>query len=331
MLKCLKKNNYLEGISMVETVAAVAMPADEKLEIKKMRYVNPKVTKKEEIEKLPRISVVTGTHGDELEGQSVCYELGRIVKEHIECLLGVVDIYPALNPLGIDSITRGIPGFDIDMNRIFPGSKDGSMAEHVASDIVKDIAGSNLCVDIHASNIFLKEIPQIRISEITSKQLVPMAKKMNIDYIWVHSAATVLESTLAHSLNSIGTPTLVVEMGVGMRLTEEYTRQLVDGILYMMKDMEIWNGEVISSPKQPIISDDDGKVSFFNAKGAGVFIPKAKHCDMVQKGDIVGNIVNPLTAEVVDEIKSPCNGLIFTLREYPVVDEGSLIARILEM
>ena len=52
---------------------------------------------------------------------------------------------------------------------------------------------------------------------------------------------------------------------------------------------------------------------------------------MVQKGDIVGNIVNPLTAEVVDEIKSPCNGLIFTLREYPVVDEGSLIARILEM
>ena len=204
---------------MVEVVSSVALPADEKLEIKKMRYVNPNVIDKKEIEKLPRISVVTGTHGDELEGQSVCYELGKIIKEHMGCLQGVVDIYPALNPLGIDSITRGIPGFDIDMNRIFPGSKNGSMAEHVAADIVKDIKGSQLCVDIHASNIFLKEIPQIRISEITSKKLVPLAKKMNIDYIWVHSAATVLESTLAHSLNSVGTPTLVVEMGVGMRMT----------------------------------------------------------------------------------------------------------------
>lgn len=315
---------------MVEVVSSVALPADEKLEIKKMRYVNPNVTDKKEIEKLPRISVVTGTHGDELEGQSVCYELGKIIKEHMECLQGVVDIYPALNPLGIDSITRGIPGFDIDMNRIFPGSKNGSMAEHVAADIVKDIKGSQLCVDIHASNIFLKEIPQIRISEITSKKLVPLAKKMNIDYIWVHSAATVLESTLAHSLNSVGTPTLVVEMGVGMRLTEEYTKQLVDGLLYMMKDMGIWNGEVIDNLKKPIVSED-GKVSFFNAKGAGVFIPKVKHCDMVKAGDVLGSIVNPLTAEVVDEITSPCNGLIFTLREYPVVDEGSLIARILEM
>ncbi|MDE6312443.1 MAG: succinylglutamate desuccinylase/aspartoacylase family protein [Lachnospiraceae bacterium] len=315
---------------MVEIVSSVAMPADERLEIKKMRYVNPNITEEKEIEALPRISVVTGTHGDELEGQSVCYELGKIIKEHMECLHGVVDIYPALNPLGIDSITRGIPGFDIDMNRIFPGSMDGSMAEHVAADIVKDIKGSALCVDIHASNIFLKEIPQIRISEMTSEKLVPLAKKMNIDYIWVHSAATVLESTLAHSLNSVGTPTLVVEMGVGMRLTEEYTHQLVDGLLYIMRDMGIWSGKVIDKPKKPIVSQD-GKVSFFNAKAAGVFMPKVKHCDMVKAGDVLGSIVNPLTAEVVDEMKSPCDGLIFTLREYPVVDEGSLIARILEM
>ena len=98
----------------------------------------------------------------------------------------------------------------------------------------------------------------------------------------------------------------------------------------MMKDMGSWTGKVIDNLKSPIVSED-GKVSFFNAKAAGVFIPKVKHCDMVKAGDVLGSIVNPLTAEVVDEIASPCNGLIFTLREYPVVDEGSLIARILEM
>ena len=42
--------------------------------------------------------------------------------------------------------------------------------------------------------------------------------------MWVHGAATVLEATFAHSLNMIGTPVFVVEMGVGMRVTKEYCK-----------------------------------------------------------------------------------------------------------
>ena len=139
-----------------------------------------------------------------MEGQYVCYEVNRRIQSQMENLKGIVDIYPALNPLGVDSITRGIPKFDLDMNRIFPGNKEGSMAEYIASEIVNDIDGADLCIDIHSSNIFLKEIPQVRISEETAKKLVPMAKYLNVDFIWVHSAATVLESTLAHTMNMRG-------------------------------------------------------------------------------------------------------------------------------
>ena len=61
--------------------------------------------------------------------------------EHIEQLDGIVDIYPALNPMGIDSITRGIPMFDLDMNRVFPGTKRGTMVEVICSSIVDDLSG----------------------------------------------------------------------------------------------------------------------------------------------------------------------------------------------
>lgn len=70
------------------------------------------------------MTIVTPTHGDELEGQFVCYEALRRIRENMDCLKGIVDVFPALNPLGIDSITRGIPQFDLDMNRIFPGSQE---------------------------------------------------------------------------------------------------------------------------------------------------------------------------------------------------------------
>ncbi len=110
------------------------MPVGESWNIYKNRLVPEAVTGKEK-----RISIVTGVHGDELEGQFVCYEINRIIRENMDHLKGIVDIYPALNPLGIDSITRGLPGYDIDMNRIFPGDEEGAVSEHIASEIMADI------------------------------------------------------------------------------------------------------------------------------------------------------------------------------------------------
>ena len=309
---------------MTVDVISADLPVGESLVIRKNR-----ITPQGNAENMKRISVITGTHGDELEGQYVCWELARRINENPQYLNGVVDIYPALNPLGIVTITRGIPGFDLDMNRIFPGEKDGTMPEFIADGIINDISGSDVAIDIHASNIFLTEMPQVRINEITRDTLVPLARRLNIDFIWVHSNATVLESTLAYSLNAIGTRTLVVEMGVGMRITREYGNALVDGIFVLMKDLGIWTGDVIT-PKKPIEAlDEQCRVHFINASSSGIFISDVSHGAQLKKGEHIGVIADTLSGNVFEEIKSPCDGLLFTLREFPVVDEGSLIARIL--
>ena len=309
---------------MIETVAQVQLPVDEKLTIRKHRLqAEPgKDTGK-------RISIVTGIHGDELEGQYVCYEVGRRVLEHREYLTGTVDIYPALNPFGIDSITRGIPAFDLDMNRIFPGRTDGDMNEYLASKIIRDVEGSDLCLDIHASNIFLTEVPQIRINELHKDMLLPYGRLSNVDLIWVHGASTVLESTFAHSLNSRRVPTLVVEMGVGMRITKEYGDQLTEGIFRLMKELGIWSGPV-REVREPIVSDGADDVCFLNAPVSGVFLKNKCHNSRVEKGESIGCIMNPLTLQSVCEITAPESGLLFTIREYPIVDEGSLMGRILK-
>ena len=308
---------------MIKTVVKIGLPVDESLEIKKRR-IQPEGS----VKKKKRISIVTGIHGDELEGQYVCYELQRRIEENKECLKGIVDIYPAINPLGIDSITRGIPAFDLDMNRLFPGNSEGNMTEYLASKVISDLSGSDVVMDIHASNIYLTEIPQIRINELHEDTLVPMAMESNVDFIWVHGASTVLESTLAYSLNSTGTPCLVVEMGVGMRITKEYGDQLVDGIFNLMNSMGIWEGKT-EATRKPIISRDYEDVSFLNASTGGLFVPRVNHWEELSKGDLVGEIIDPLSGKVLDRIESPVDGILFTIREYPIVDEGSLIGRLL--
>lgn len=302
------------------TVSDIPLPIDEHYMIKKQRLISGDSER--------RICIVSGIHGDELEGQYVCYRLQEKLNKSAENWNGIVDIYPCLNPLGVDSITRKVPMFDLDMNRIFPGDAQGSMVEYVTSRIIDDITGADLVIDIHASNIYLREIPQIRINERQKEKLLPMAKWLNMDYIWVHSASTVLESTFAYSLNEQWTPTLVVEMGVGMRLTPLYGDRLCDGIFNAMMHLGMMKIQKLSI-KKPIISTD-GQVHFLNASCSGLFVPFAHHENFVHKGDLIGRIVSPLNGTVKSEVLSPCDGLLFTLREYPIVNEGNLLGRLLE-
>lgn len=160
---------------MLQDVVSVSLPVNERMRIKKNHFEPYNLTGNEK-----RICIVTGIHGDELEGQYVCYELSRRLSENGHLLTGIVDIYPSMNPLGMDSIKREMPIFDLDMNMIFPGSENGAVAEHIAAAIMNDINGADLCIDIHASNIFLREIPQVRISEETAPKLLPYAKMLNV-------------------------------------------------------------------------------------------------------------------------------------------------------
>ncbi len=313
-------------IERVEVISSTRLPVDEVLEIKRCRYQSRQTRNRE----LKRLSIVTGTHGDELEGQYVAFMVAQRIKEHPELLNGTVDIYPATNPLGIDCIERGIPGFDLDMNRVFPGNGHGTMVDIIARDIVESLDGSDLVLDIHASNIFLTEMPQARINENMGETLLPIAEKLNLDFLWVHPNATVLESTLCYSLNVRNVPCVVIEAGVGMRITKEYCVQLTDGIFNIMRDMGMWLGDdVYVGEKHTCVTSEGREVFFMNATASGIFVQAAKHASYLKKGDHIGDIVDPLTGTVRDKVLSPCDGLLFTIREYPVVYEGSLIARLL--
>ncbi|MDR3260902.1 MAG: succinylglutamate desuccinylase/aspartoacylase family protein [Tannerella sp.] len=304
---------------MIKTIVSEELPVGEKFEIRKNIIRGEKKGK--------RLCIVTGTHGDELEGQYVCFELARRLNEHPELLRGRVEIFPALNPLGVDSITRGFPAFDLDMNRIFPGEVNGHLIENTAYKIIQDLKGADMVLDIHSSNIFLREVMQVRINVHTYKALLPYAKLLNTDFIWVHDAATVLQSTLSHSLNVIGTKTLVVEMGIGMRITREYGNRLVDGIFNLMSRLGMWTGGKPEPISEPFISTD-GDVVFMNADTSGVIIPSVSHSAHVQKGEILCHIVEPFEGKILQDVLAPVDGFVFTMRTYPIVYEGSLIARI---
>ena len=90
----------------------------------------------------------------------------------------------------------------------------------------------------------------------------------------------------------------------------------------------MWTGIVNSATiTNPIVCKGD-RVEFLNAATSGVFITELKCGIVVAKGEEIGQIVEPLTGKILSRVVSPVEGYLFTIRAYPIVYEGSLMARI---
>lgn len=312
---------------MIKTVVSVDLPIDEKLLIKKKVLCPDGVSENDSKGDRKKISIVTGIHGDELEGQLICFELQKRINEHPEFLKGIVDIYPALNPLGIDSISRTIPPFDMDMNITFPGTRDGTMVEFIASTIMQDLKDSDFVVDIHASSIFIREIPQVRIPLKFKDKLIDKCRFMNLDLIWAYNSSSVQENSLAYCLNENGIDAVVIDMGIAMACTKNYCEQVTDGLFALMNHLGIWEGPV-SETKKSVYAENTEAIEIITSAIAGMFVREVECGSHVEKNQLLGKIIDPLNGTVKEEVLAPESGLLFTIREYPVVEVGSLIGRI---
>ena len=306
---------------MIETVMTAQMPVGLPIKIKKNRLEPDTIQ-----ENMPRLSIVAGVQGDELQGQYICYELIRRIKEERENLKGIVDVYPCVAPMALEIRKRNAPGA-LDMNAMFPGSHHGHTIEYMAAEVIEDLKGSDFCIDIHSSDIFIRELPQIRVPENAGKKVTELAQKSGIPVLWMNSnSSSVWEGSLAYSLRRKGIPNLVIESGIALKIDYEYCKKVIDGIFRMMKELEVFEGEVSPTKKTVTVKKNDVEVIHCNT--SGIFIPKIQIGSFVRENQVLGCIVRPILGAELEEVKSSCDGMIFSLREYPAVCEGELLARI---
>jgi uncharacterized protein len=281
----------------------------------------------------PLVTIVAGLHGDELDGPYLCHRLIHYFSSLPPGRFGgSVRLVPAANPLGLDVSSRFWPVSRNDINRAFPGSPDDGPTQRMADAIFQTAKRGRYCIDIHSSNIFLQEIPQIRLSEEHFHISEPMAAHFGLDVAWVNPSPTVIEATLAWNLSTLGIPTYVIETGIGLRIMREDCRRVFRGIISFLHAARVLIGprdsEYRFSPEPPRLARMDN-VEFLNASAAGLFIPSIEIGSDVERGTVIGSIIDPLSGETKSEVRAPAAGYLFTLRAHPVVYEGSLLSRII--
>ena len=281
-----------------------------------------------------RVSFISGMHGDEMEGVYLCHRLiqglRQIQETRPEVFRGEVHIYPAANPPALNHGTRLWPFYGSDMNRMMGPHPGQSLPVQLSREVFEDIKeSSDLAVDIHASNLHLKELPQVRIIEEFAEELLPLALETHADLIWVHPMAGVFESTLGYNLNKLDIPTLVIETGICLRIEQSYVDRLFHGMMHLLHRQGVLASLPSDIPPMPApqVVYPRG-VAQATAKHSGLFAGRVALGQPVREDEVIGHILDPVAGEVLQEVTAPGKGRLFTLREQPAVHSGALLARV---
>src|SRR5690606_24069325 len=96
----------------------------------------------------PVVLFSAGLHGDEINGVEIVRRL--IVRKINKPKRGTIICIPVINVFGFVNKTREFPD-GRDLNRVFPGSKNGSLASRFAFHLLNEIVPHiDYCVDFHA-------------------------------------------------------------------------------------------------------------------------------------------------------------------------------------
>ncbi len=266
----------------------------------------------------PVLLLVAGIHGNELNGVEIVREM--LAKKYTKPDKGMVISIPTLNVFGFLNQKREFPDGK-DLNRSFPGSKNGSLASIFAYHMMKEIIPHvDYCIDFHTGGADRFNAPQIRISKKNS-ELLGLAKIFNPRFIVFASER---EKSFRQAATAMGKKVLLFEGGKSLDFKQRVTQRGIHGTMRVMQHLGIRDfskelGEVNGNGAVEI-----NKSTWLRAKYGGLYRFFVKDGAKVEKGEVIGVISDPY-GRFEYKIRIPQSGYIIGLNHAPIVYKGDAI------
>ena len=248
-----------------------------------------------------------GIHGSECSGTLAIIELMNELD--LTKLKGTVVGVPVVNILAHRYNQRLSPVDGGNLNRVFPGSPDGSYTQQLAAayfDVVSQHA--NYVLDFHNGGLNMKSPFYCgdieKAGDATSDKTRRMLAYTGADAGWLgfyQEFHAKLPSQMA-SLAKKGIPSLIVESGGG-DVTAEDIANYKQSVIGCLKGFGFLEGEPPIHPGQLRLVNGETPTGPTTQKG-GLFLCETHAGAILKKGDRVGRIVN-LFGETLEELTAP--------------------------
>ncbi|RTY70666.1 succinylglutamate desuccinylase/aspartoacylase family protein [Flavobacterium sp. LB2P53] len=265
----------------------------------------------------PTVLFTAGLHGDEINGIEIVRQL--IVQKINKPKTGTIICIPVINVFGFVNQSREFPD-KRDLNRVFPGSKTGSLASRFAYNLLKEIIPHvDYVIDFHSGGASRFNAPQIRIVP-NNPELKALSDIFNTSFTMFSKN---IPGTFRNSCNKLGVKMLLFEGGKSIDINETVTQEGVEGSKRILHHLAMLNAKkkTIIPEKETIYIE---KSVWVRAKYSGMFHGYTKIGNYVTKGQLLGSISDPY-GKVEHKVKAPNSGYIFNVNDAPIVYQGDAI------
>ena len=262
----------------------------------------------------PVVLLLAGIHGDETNGVG-------IIREIIDLGInkpknGTIICIPVFNIFGYLIQTREFPD-GRDLNRMFPGTLNGSLASQFAYQFTKEIAPFvDYVIDFHTGGGERDNIAQIRCSKQDEKEL-ELAKVFNPPMIFFSNKIT---RSLRDTLHKMGKTVLLFEGGKSKELNPTVINEGVNGTKNVLIHLGLIEGD-ITVRETPIFIE---KAKWLRASHSGMFKIRVANGGFVKKREVLGVIQDPF-GEFKKKIYAPFDCHIFCINKTPIVNKGDAL------
>lgn len=264
----------------------------------------------------PVLLLTAGLHGDEVNGIEIVRRL--ISENHVKPDIGSVIAVPIVNIYGFLQQARYLPDGK-DLNRSFPGNRNGSLASRVAHAIVHSIMPqADFGIDFHTGGASKDNIPQIR-CVLNNETNMKLAKAFAPPFIL---NSPLIDKSFRKAAQRRGKSIIVYEAGESMRFDDNAIQEGINGTLRLMKSFGM-RGEAPSAHEPKVLD----KSTWVRAKVSGLFRSSHKPGDKVYRGQKIGSITDPFGESSV-KILANQSGYLLGVNHQPVVNAGDALIHI---
>ncbi|RLD27953.1 MAG: succinylglutamate desuccinylase [Bacteroidetes bacterium] len=268
----------------------------------------------------PTVLFIAGIHGDEVNGVEVVRQL--VSKGINKPKIGTIICIPIINIFGFLQKVREFPD-GRDLNRAFPGSKNGSLAARVAYQLMNDIVPKvDYCLDFHTGGSSRFNAPHVRV-EKGNNTLTKLAETFNAPFI-LHSKN--LKKSFRNACRKKGIPLLLFEGGKSNSIDTVVSNTGVNGSKRVLHHLGMLKSQFkVSSPKKSSVTISRSK--WIRANASGMFKSTITVGNFVAQGDVIGQITDPY-GKIFKRVKASNNGYIVNVNEAPLVYQGDALFHI---
>jgi uncharacterized protein len=265
----------------------------------------------------PVLALTAGMHGDEINGMEI---VRRLLDSGLhQPKRGTTVCMPIVNVYGFLNYSRDVPDGK-DINRSFPGNKNGSLASRVAYHLMHQVIPFiDVGIDFHTGGAMRSNYPQVR-AVLKDEKNVKLAQAFCAPFT---IDAPFRPNSLRKEASRKGKNIIVYEGGESLRFDQQAIEEGIAGTLRLMKylDMIDWAPEVKEENK--VI----WSTSWVRARHAGLFQSNV-HCgQLVHKDEWVGTITDPF-GEFKEQVVATETGYVIGLNNIPVINAGDALMHI---